>query len=242
MERGDPVQVAEALLQFGVQEQDIFNSFLQRIQFGAEHMKLVHRIKDAAKKNNREELNKAIVSLNEGLLRFDAIARFATQEQEVHNAEVALLDRADSLLHQELMDAQQALAKGEFGPAAKRRLSTYLLDTDEAMKELLQERTLEKHVDYAVSELRNHARTQSGLLAMERELLNKLAYGDMNAADDLIVIAGKLQYDVLLEKEKVVLPLNLVLKKKIDMESVLENTVKKRKGSRITMADIQEDV
>lgn len=240
MERGDPVQIAQVLLQIGVQEQQLLASFLQRVQFGSAHVKLVAAIQDAAKRGDRDNLRALIAALRQELARFDAVSRYAYQEDDLHRQDLAQLSFEQSLLQKEVAEAQQALLTESFGPAAKRRLAEFVLKAQQSVKTAAQAASFETVIGNAVLSLKQHARVQAGHLERERNVLNALERGDVTQLEQLKAIASAIQLDVMEEKSEAIEPLNGVVKKKIDVMSLLKETVARRR--RISLADVQADL
>lgn len=242
MERGDAAEVAEALLQIGVQEQEIFKTFLQRIQFGAEHLELVRKLQSAFLQNNAQkvaELSQAILAQLE--LRFDAVSRYVQQEAELHKKELANQGLAKSLLTKEFAEAQQAMADASFTNGSKLNLSAHLAKIDKELALVIKEHTLDKHIEYAMDSFRRAINAQAKHIQRERELLQQIAAGSQRAVNELMDEAGALQLEVRNEKRDVIEPLNIVLKQKFNIDTLLRETAANQVGH-ITIADIKEDL
>ncbi len=240
-------RIANALLRLGYQEQQILNSFSNRLQLGTVHVKLATQLRAAS--NNPAESKRYIDQIRSLLQGFRVVSSYVARESELVKQELRELTITESAFREDIAESQQTLA-GIHGNSALKKLYGAIENATQGLKQNLAEAAIDKRIEYALNEFLPIVVAQQKSLADEDVILSR-ALAEQNPVErarlaaSIAGFASGLQLLLIEEKHKFVEPLNLLMRQKQDVRSVIDKIklgIADKTKTFITLDDVKEDL
>ncbi len=246
MDKEEITYAVEALMLLGKQEQDIIQTFDRRMQTWYPHRKSALLL--IAEVKAEGNFQKIISQIRSEVLPVFRQVDYVSKEEDVLKKELEQISFAESILQQEIAEAQKAYAQDRFGEEAKHKIAVFLQRTEQLKKEQFRERSLNDQVRSAVRNIGPIIRQELALIDEEEAKLERLEGSADNAervrlAEEVGSLVSSLQLALFKEKNMVIDPLNSVLRIKIDVASKARNLIEDRKREgQITLDDVKKDM
>ena len=246
MDKEEIAYAVEALMLLGKQEQDIIQTFERRMQTWYPHRK--HALVLIEEANSGADFQKTISRIRSEILPVFRQVDYVSKEEDVLKKELEQISLSESILQQEISEAQQAYAQDRFGEEARHKIAAFLQRTEQLKKGQFRERSLNDQVRSAVRNIGPIIRQELALIDEEESKLGRLEKSSdkgerVRIAEEIGNLVSSLQLALFKEKNLVIDPLNAILRIKIDVESKARSLIEeRRRAGKITLDDVKKDM